>query len=38
MTITTPTARMGLVQAADLLTKHLVDHQLLTLDVLGDAR
>ncbi len=38
MTITTPTTRMSLVQAADLLTTHLVDHQLPTLDVLRDDR
>jgi len=38
MTITTPTTGMSSVQTADLLTTHLADHQLPTLDVLRDDR
>jgi hypothetical protein len=38
MTITTPTTGMSSVQAADLLTTHLADHQLPTLDVHRDDR
>ncbi len=38
MTITTPTTGMSLVQAADLFTTHLADHQLPALDVHRDDR
>jgi hypothetical protein len=38
MTITTPTTGMSLVQTAVLLTTHLADHQLPTLDVHRDDR
>jgi hypothetical protein len=38
MTVTTPTTGMSLVEAADLLTTHLADHQLPTLDVNRDDR
>ncbi len=38
MTITTPTIGMSSVQAADLLTTHLADHQLPALDAHRDDR
>ncbi len=38
MTITTPTTCTSSMQAADLLTTHLADHQLPTLDVHRDDR
>jgi hypothetical protein len=38
MTIATSTTGMSLVQTADLLTTHLADHQLPTLDVHRDDR
>jgi hypothetical protein len=38
MTITTSTTGMCSVQTADLLTTHLADHQLPTLDVNRDDR
>ncbi len=38
MTITNPATGMSSVQTADLLTMHLADHQLPTLDVHRDDR